>query len=61
MLDKEDEHGNIINGTWRNEQGVELPGLRWCSNRNENPGMFTREELAHYFHSNPLPWQHRYA
>lgn len=59
-FDSEDSNGNVINGTWRSE-GQELPGLRWCKNKGENPGVFVRQELAHFLHSQPLPWQQRYA
>ncbi|KAG5873102.1 hypothetical protein JTB14_008182 [Gonioctena quinquepunctata] len=60
VVDSEDDNGNVINGTWRND-GVELPGLRWCKQRGENPGKFARQEMAHFFQSQPLPWQHHYA
>lgn len=60
VFDSEDDNGNVINGTWRNE-GVEFSGLRWCKQRGENPGTFVRQELAQFFHSQPLSWQHRYA
>lgn len=60
VFDSEDMNGNVILGTWRNE-GCELPGLKWCKQKGENPGVFVRQELAHFFHSQPLPWQDRYS
>lgn len=60
VFDSEDEQGNLTNGTWRNE-GIELQGLRWVKQRGENPGVFVRQEMAHFFHSQPLSWQNRFA
>lgn len=59
-FDSEDENGNLIQGKWRQE-GSELLGLKWCSQKDENAGVYVREELSHYFHSQPLPWQHHYS
>lgn len=46
-FDYEDSEGNVIPGTWRSE-GQDLHGLRWCEQKEENPGAFVRQEMAHF-------------
>ena len=60
MLEEEDcERGTVNFGSWRQEMGGDLPGLRQqCGNHSGNDAREIREEFCDYFNTNgQVYWQ----